>query len=97
MLKKGFLAVLLPLLFFPTGIAVAQSTPDMKLREAAYFGRVEVVRDALSAGADVNNQDENGYTALMWAAESNREDIAQLLLENGADASLRSADGRDAA
>lgn len=45
----------------------------------------EITKYLLEHGASPNDKDENGQTALMYAAESNENDIVLLLLENGAD------------
>src|SRR5262245_24025852 len=39
----------------------------------------------MKKGADVNEADKDGYTALMWAARHHRIEIAKLLIEKGAD------------
>lgn len=43
----------------------------------------------LAAEADVNATDRRGVTALLLCAQLGRADIAQLLLENGADTETR--------
>ena len=44
----------------------------------------------------INAQDVNGFTALMWAAYYNNPIIAKALLENNADTRLRNKYGKDA-
>lgn len=44
-------------------------------------------------GADVNECDTDGYTALHEAAELGNEDIVIYLLSNGADKSLHTSEG----
>jgi len=58
---------------------------DLQLIEAVKTGNLAAVRAVLDAGADVNQQDEHGWTPLNWA--SGKGDVAaiQLLLEKGAD------------
>jgi len=56
-----------------------------------------VLRRLLEAGADINAQDRGGGTALMAAANYNREEAASVLLEHGADPSIRDNLGRNAA
>jgi hypothetical protein len=58
---------------------------DLQLIEAAKAANLADVRRMLEAGADVNQQDEQGWTALNWAAGKGDVAIIQLLLENGAD------------
>lgn len=52
---------------------------------ASKNGNIKIVELLLEAGADVNNQDENGYTALMHASERGHVEIVYLLLINKAD------------
>jgi uncharacterized protein len=52
--------------------------------------------DVLKRGADVNMTDRKGYTALMYAANLGLIENVKILLANGADATLKSADGETA-
>jgi ankyrin repeat protein len=56
---------------------------------AASKGRMDICRILLKNGANANQQDSNGYTALMAAIINNRYDTSLLLLFHGADASIR--------
>lgn len=56
----------------------------------------DTVKFLLDSGADVNAQDTlDGRTALMGAAHKGRNDIVQLLVDHGADMSLRDIGSRD--
>ena len=48
-------------------------------------GDVAPVRELIESGADVNEQDENGWTPLNFAAGKGNMEIVKLLLEKGAD------------
>ena len=48
---------------------------------AAEYKKDEIVR-LLKQGADVNEKDSNGYTALHEACWNNNTDIVQILLQN---------------
>jgi ankyrin repeat protein len=60
------------------------SSSDRPLVEAAMQGNVEVVKQLLARGADVNEAQGDGMTALHWSAERGDVEIASLLLEAGA-------------
>jgi len=70
------------------------SGPDQSVPEAQ---ALEVVSYLVDAGAQIDDRDTRGRTALMIAAEGNHADIARLLLTHGADPSLRDKAGKRAA
>ena len=53
------------------------------LKVAAIWGDIGAACLLIDAGADVNAKNENGYTALHWAAESDDRRMARLLIERG--------------
>ena len=78
--------------------AAANNAMKVQPLHAAVAGRsVEAVAAILEKGADVNARQQVGYTPLMGAAASGREDLVNLLLERGADPALVSEDGKNAA
>ncbi|KAI5838118.1 ankyrin repeat-containing domain protein [Morchella snyderi] len=56
----------------------------------------EIARRLLAAGADPNNQDFFGRTALFWAARVGVWGVARALVEAGADVNLATRDGETA-
>ncbi len=52
---------------------------------ASTWGRTESVRLLLNEGADVNNTDRDGQTALYLACWNSHEEVIRILLGNGAD------------
>jgi ankyrin repeat protein len=67
------------------------STPLMC---AALYGDADEVRRLLAGGADPNLANDDGATALMWAAHDLEK--AKLLIEHGAQVNARSSDKRTA-
>ena len=47
-------------------------------------------------GADINLQNSEGWTPLIYACSYGHEAVVRLLLERGADVTLRTKDGRTA-
>ena len=58
---------------------------DLQLIDAVKTGQPAKVEEALNAGADIHQQDEQGWTALNWAAGKGNVEIVSLLLNRGAD------------
>jgi hypothetical protein len=55
------------------------------LHYAVFNGHLELARDLIGRGAEVNARSPNGSTPLMLAAREGREELAKVLLESGAD------------
>ena len=60
-----------------------------ELIEAARFGQASRVMVAIESGADLNNQDLNGTTALMFASKLGSEDIVDILITAGANVNIQ--------
>ena len=76
-----------------SSIVVFDVTP---IGNAIIKGDIETVKKFIAYGVNVNEY-FNGITPLMLAARSNKVDIVKLLLEKGADASLKDQRGYTAA
>ena len=64
---------------------------EESLRETACSGDLGKVEVLVRAGVNVNSQNKvNGWTALHWAARRNHKQVVSYLLQNGADANIRS-------
>ena len=61
--------------------------------ETTYAQQLKIARELLEAGADVNAKMGFGETALHKAAIMGRRDLVRLLLDYGADTTLRTKDG----
>lgn len=68
----------------------------MTLTEAAYNGRTDCMKELLEAGANVNAQDGDGRTALIWATSEKYPDSVKVLLGVGADVNVKDKDGNTA-
>eukprot|EP00448_Togula_jolla_P018705 CAMPEP_0170591106 /NCGR_PEP_ID=MMETSP0224-20130122/12225_1 /TAXON_ID=285029 /ORGANISM="Togula jolla, Strain CCCM 725" /LENGTH=193 /DNA_ID=CAMNT_0010914945 /DNA_START=71 /DNA_END=650 /DNA_ORIENTATION=+ len=60
----------------------------------AHLGDLEGVKELISGGADLNAQDDYGWTSLRYAVRAKHEEVAKALLEAGADPNLPSNSGR---
>lgn len=76
------------------------NTPDEDgtppLIYASCFGHESVVQALIAAGANVDLQDRNHWSALMWAMTNRHKNIAKLLLDNGASTDAKTNNGRTA-
>ena len=76
------------------GQDVAQA-PEMSLLDAVKIGEIEVVRQHIDWGTDLNQTfvveggDWYGATPLHLAVAHDQENIARLILDNGADINIR--------
>lgn len=77
--------------------AWAQNTKQMQLSAAARECRPHEVADLVAEGVDLNATNSGGYTPLMMAASYGCEEAVRLLLENGADVSIKHPSFGDAA
>lgn len=67
---------------------------EHKVIEAAKNGDREALEKLLAEGADVNEQDENGWTPLNWAAGAGDADSVRFLVDQGADVTKTGRDNR---
>ncbi|MBT3242401.1 MAG: ankyrin repeat domain-containing protein [Bacteroidetes bacterium] len=66
------------------------------LISAAVFGKTEVAKALIDAGAEVNHKNNEGSTALHSAAFLCRIEIVEMLLAKGADKNIRNNNGTTA-
>ena len=60
--------------------------------KAAKSGNIEVVKQHLTAGVDVNVKDKLGWTPLHRAARYGRKEVAELLIAKGGDVNAKNID-----
>jgi cytohesin len=68
--------------------------PDISIHDAAKEGNIEVVKQYLAAGTDVNATGEDGWSALHCAARHSHKEIVELLIDNGTDVNAKNRSGR---
>lgn len=66
---------------------------ELHLPELVYWaslGELDEVANSLANGVDVNQTDDEGYSALQAAAENGYLDVVKLLIEKGANVAYQS-------
>ncbi|KAM7543177.1 hypothetical protein Aperf_G00000004618 [Anoplocephala perfoliata] len=66
---------------------------DRGIWSCAIYDKQDRLLHLLQRGADVNEQDKFGYTALHYAARNGRLEICNILLKNGADITIATRSG----
>lgn len=69
---------------------------DAVWEDAIQRGDVEIVRDLLSRGLDVNARDRHGLTALMLAAHAGHHELVETLIAHGANLNITAKFGLSA-
>ncbi len=75
---------------------VVNPLADQTLRDAALEGRLDLLTPAVDQGAQIDAQDADGRTALMFAAFNGHTDCARWLIDRGAAVNVREGQGRTA-
>jgi FOG: Ankyrin repeat len=72
-------------------VAIGYCSGRTRLHDAANHNDIELLRNFISAGDDVNAKDDNGYTPLHVTAQTaNLGTVAAILIEAGADVEAKS-------
>ncbi len=97
-IKHTFQVTIL-LAFLITPGLFAQNITEAPLINAVLHNISEVEK-VLAEGADINQQDEKGFTALMWLCSTSSDEkcreTAKLLIAKGADVNIKAKNGSTA-
>lgn len=64
-------------------------TMQERLFEAVVGKEIDIVRELLNSGVDINAQDEQGRTAIMIATYANDAEMVKVLIDEGADVDIQ--------
>ena len=99
-MRRVFATVVLSVLLLWCGrLAAGQVSHEelnVQLIEAAKTGNTQAARQVFPFGASPDAKDENGVTALMWAAGNGKIEMIKFLLDKGADFTAKDKDGHTA-
>lgn len=62
------------------------------LMRACYHGNPALLQRLIDAGIEIDRQNGNGATCLMYVSSNGKAELVRLLLANGADPALRNLD-----
>ena len=68
--------------------------PAISILDATAEGKIKAVKQHLTAGTNVNERDDYGWTPLHPAAVFGHKEIAELLIAKGANVNAKANDGR---
>ena len=68
-------------------------TPSMGIHTAVALGNLDVVRQHIRAGTDLNEKDAYGSSPLIVATTFGKTNVAKALIENGADMTIGNNEG----
>jgi ankyrin repeat protein len=78
----------------------AQTSPptslEQQLMEAAYLGKLEIVKQLVLKGAQVDAEDPEARTSLMWAAFNGHTEVVDYLILRDAEVDSKDSSGRTA-
>lgn len=68
--------------------------PDISIHDAANAGNIEIIKEHLAAGIDVNTKGIGGMTPLHRAAREGHKELVEFLIKNSADINAKDKMGR---
>ncbi len=81
----------------PNTVEASPEAPSIDLQTAVFSGNLEAVKQHIEAGTDLNTKDAmSGSTALTTAITFGKTQIANALIDAGADLSVKNNDGATA-
>jgi hypothetical protein len=82
-----------PLIYASCFVSYSRFVKGKRTNLNYHQGHQEVVSALLDAGAFVDKQDRNQWSALMWAMTNRHKTIAKVLLDHGASPEIKSSSG----
>ena len=70
-------------------VGCGPTVPDISITTASRHGNIEVVKQHLAAGTDLNAKDMHGDASLHHAVVRGHKEIVELLIANGADVNAK--------
>ena len=70
-------------------VGCGPSVPDISIQDATVLAKIEIIKQHIAAGTDINEKDSYDRTPLLCAITQGHEEIAELLIAEGADVNAK--------
>jgi len=70
-------------------VGCGPQAPDLSIQHATTLAKIEIIKQHIAAGTDINEKDSYGRTPLLCAITQGHEEIAELLIAEGADVNAK--------
>ena len=91
--REGNISILKELLELDAQLDIVNDSGNSALWNACFSDSYECFETLIHAGCNINTQNVNGITCLMYCACTGKEKFVQLLLDNHANTELENIDG----
>ena len=75
-------------------VGCGPQAPDLSIQHATTLAKIEIIKQHIAAGTDINEKDSYGRTPLICAITQGHEEIAELLIAEGADVNAKKKEGQ---
>ena len=75
-------------------VGCGESVPDISIQDATVLEKIEIIKQHIAAGTDINEKDSYDRTPLLCAITQGHEEIAELLIAEGADVNAKKKEGQ---
>ena len=89
-MKSQLIAIVAAVLLVGCG----PSVPDISIQDATVLEKIEIIKQHIAAGTDINEKDSYDRTPLLCAITQGHEEIAELLIAEGADVNAKKKEGQ---
>jgi uncharacterized protein len=91
--REGNISLVNELISLNVSLNIKNIDGNSALWNSCFANSYECFESLIKAGIDIDSQNVNDVTSLMYCASAGKEDFVRLLLEHGANYNLESLDG----
>ena len=70
-------------------VGCGPKAPDISIQDATVLAKIEIIKQHIAAGTDINEKDSYDRTPLLCTITQGHEEIAKLLIAEGADVNAK--------